>query len=80
VGVSGDAQTLRQLCLFWGIIPVIDMPLDGGAVLRTAIEQWGRENELLETDDYIVFVTSSTYGPLGHDELFVHQIEDAAKN
>jgi len=80
VGVSGDAQTLRQLCLFWGIIPVICMPLDGGAALRTAIEEWGREHGLLETDDYIVFVTSSTYGPLGHDELFVHQIEDAATN
>jgi hypothetical protein len=34
----------------------------------------------LETDDYIVFVTSSTYGPLGHDELFVHQIEEPATN
>jgi pyruvate kinase len=80
VGVSGDAQTLRQLCLFWGIIPVIGMPLDGGAALRTAIEEWGREHGILETDDYIVFVTSSTYGPLGHDELFVHQIEDAVTN
>jgi pyruvate kinase len=80
VGVSGDAQTLRQLCLFWGIIPVIGMPLDGGVALRTAIEEWGRANGLLETDDYIVFVTSSTYGPLGHDELFVHQIEDGTTN
>ena len=80
VGVSGDAQTLRQLCLFWGIIPVIGMPLDGGVALRTAIEEWGRANGLLETDDYIVFVTSSTYGPLGHDELFVHQIEEPATN
>ena len=80
VGVSGDAQTLRQLCLFWGIIPVIGMPLDGGVALRTEIEELGRANGLLETDDYIVFVTSSTYGPLGHDELFVHQIEDAGTN
>ena len=80
LGVSGDPQTLRQLCLFWGIIPVIGMPLDGGVALRTAIEEWGRANGLLETDDYIVFVTSSTYGPLGHDELFVHQIEDTATN
>ena len=76
VAISGDIQTLRQLCLFWGIIPLGGMPLDGGVQLRTAVEQWGREAGILATDDYIVFVTSSTFGPIGHDELFVHQIED----
>ena len=52
------------------------MPLDSGEQLRAAVEKWGRENALLSDGDYAVFVTSSTFGTLGHDELFVHQIED----
>ena len=76
VAISGEIQTLRQLCLFWGIVPLGGMPLDGGVQLRMAVEQWGRAAGVLKTDDYIVFVTSSTFGTLGHDELFVHQIED----
>ena len=76
VAVSGDPQTLRQLCLFWGIIPLGGMPLDGGTELRAAVEKWGRDAGILEMDDFVVFVTSSTFGSLGHDELFVHQIED----
>ena len=51
-------------------------PLDSGEELRTAVEHWGRDQELLTDGDYAVFVTSSTFGTLGHDELFVHQIED----
>ena len=76
VGVSRNPSTLRQLCLFWGIIPLRGMPLDSGEELRTAVENWGRDQELLTDGDYAVFVTSSTFGSLGHDELFVHQIED----
>jgi len=52
------------------------MPLESGEELRVAVESWGREQELLTDGDYSVFVTSSTFGTLGHDELFVHQIED----
>lgn len=76
VGVSRNLSTLRQMCLFWGIIPLRGMPLDSGEQLRAAVEKWGRENALLSDGDYAVFVTSSTFGTLGHDELFVHQIED----
>ncbi|MEL0096787.1 MAG: pyruvate kinase [Planctomycetaceae bacterium] len=76
VGVSRNLSTLRQLCLFWGIIPLRGMPLESGEELRAAVECWGREQELLTDGDYAVFVTSSTFGTLGHDELFVHQIED----
>ena len=76
VGVSRNLSTLRQLCLFWGIIPLHGMPLDSGEQLRTAVEEWGRQQDLLSDGDYAVFVTSSTFGTLGHDELFVHQIED----
>ena len=76
VGVSRNLSTLRQLCLFWGIIPLRGMPLESGEELRVAVESWGREQELLTDGDYSVFVTSSTFGTLGHDELFVHQIED----
>ncbi len=76
VGVSRNLSTLRQLCLFWGIIPLRGMPLDSGEQLRSAVEKWGREQGLLTDGDYAVFVTSSTFGTLGHDELFVHQIED----
>lgn len=76
VGVSRDEQTLRQLCLYWGIIPLGDMPIGNGQELRNAIEQWGKQEGLLATGDSIVFVTSSTFGPLGHDMVFVHEIEN----
>ncbi|HCK70317.1 MAG TPA: hypothetical protein DHW38_01950 [Planctomycetaceae bacterium] len=76
VGVSRDEKTLRQLCLYWGIIPLGGMPIGDGQELRNAVEQWGKQQGLLIRGDSIVFVTSSTFGPLGHDMVFVHEIED----
>ena len=76
VGVSRDEKTLRQLCLYWGIIPLGGMPIGNGQELRNAVEKWGKQQGLLVQGDTIVFVTSSTFGTLGHDMVFVHEIEE----
>jgi pyruvate kinase len=74
VGVSDSEQTLRRMCLYWGIIPLPGAPVGDGPALRAFIEQWGKAAKLLRSGDRTVFVTGTDFVPLAHNLLVVHEV------
>lgn len=75
VGVSDSPATLRRMCLFWGITPLPGAPEQSGPALRAFIDDWGRQEGVLNTGDRVVFVTGSGVVQTAHNTLVVHEVE-----
>jgi len=74
VGVSDSPATLRRMCLFWGITPLSEAPVDSGLSLRKYIDGWARDNGSVSDGDRIVFVTGSRITPKAHNVIVVHEV------
>ena len=74
LGISGRDSTLRQMSLFWGIIPVAAAPLEDGPAMRDYISRWGQEHGYLASGDRVVFVTGSNLVRGAHNVLVVHEV------
>ena len=64
IGISNSEATLRQMCLFWGIVPVAGTA-DHGPELREFAERWARQDGSAQAGDKVVFVTGSGLVPSG---------------
>lgn len=73
IGVSASIATLRQMTLFWGIIPLVGAPVEEGAALRKFIDDWARERDLVESGDSIVFVTGTGLVKNAHNAIIIHE-------
>ncbi|MEO2022049.1 MAG: pyruvate kinase alpha/beta domain-containing protein, partial [Pirellulaceae bacterium] len=74
VGISDSEQTLCQLTLFWGIIPLRGVPLGEETDIRQAIEAWGLADGCLQSGDRVVFVVGTGLAPLAHNVVSVHEV------
>ena len=74
VGISDSEQTLCQLALFWGIIPLRGVSIGDEVEIRQAIEQWGLADGCLEPGDRVVFVVGTGLAPLAHNVVSVHEV------
>ncbi|GIW95103.1 MAG: pyruvate kinase [Pirellulaceae bacterium] len=74
IGVSDSPVALRRMCLYWGIFPLEEAPVNDGPQLRTFIEQWGKTVGLLRPGDRTVFVTGTNFVPVAHNLLVVHEV------
>ncbi len=79
LAVSDSERTLRQTCLFWGITPLLDAPLNDPPELRRFIDAWGLADGCLKPGDRVVFVTGSDLVELAHNVVVVHEVEDARR-
>ncbi len=87
VGVSSCEETLRRMCLYWGVTPVRDAPArDMHALIRHA-DEWACRVGYATQGDRIVIVGGShlAAGPEGaemasgaHDVVLVHEVEGIA--
>jgi pyruvate kinase len=74
VGVSDCEDVLRQMCLFWGVIPLSDAPATDNQALLVYLEGWGRREGLLAAGDQIVLVAGTGLPTQGHNMVMVHQV------
>ena len=74
VGVSNSSTTLRQMCLYWGIIPLPGAPVDDPPSLRKFIDCWGRADGTLSRGDRVVFLTGTGVIEGAHNLLVVHDV------
>jgi len=87
IGVSSSEQTLRRMCLFWGVTPLRGAPACDTQGLIRFMDAWAIEHGLATKGDRIVIVGGShlTAGPDGekemtggvHDIVIVHEVEGA---
>jgi pyruvate kinase len=75
IGCSDNEQTLRQMCLLWGITPMSGMPVDEPPELRRLIGERGLAVGALKKGDKLVFVTGGSYVKRAHNVLVVHEVE-----
>lgn len=75
IGVSSSEETLRQMCLFWGITPLPGAPVEDGPMLRKFIENWGKSLGYFLPGDRVVFVTGAGFYSKAHNLVVVHEVE-----
>lgn len=84
VGVSSNEETLRQMCLYWGVTPLRGAPATDVPGLIRHTDDWACRIGCAEKGDPIVIVGGShlAAGPDGedmaagvHDVVLVHEVE-----
>lgn len=74
LGLSDRPETLRRMCLFWGIMPHFVERMEDPQELFERVKQWGCARNLLETGDHVVFVTGTGIVDNTHNQVVVHSI------
>jgi pyruvate kinase len=77
IGVSNRESTLRQMCLYWGVIPLADAPMTDSFELIQHVEKWGLENRTLAVGDNLVLVAGIGLASKGHNMVRVHIVGQA---
>ena len=75
IGVSSTAETLRRMCLYWGVSPLPEATDDDSAALMTMIDHWGRRDGYLRPGDRLVYVRGTNDRPPVHNLLVVYELE-----
>ena len=74
LGVSDSEETLRRMCLYWGVIPATGCPLDDWMQILQFAAQWGLDRDLLSLGDRFILVAGTGLPADGHNLLLVHEV------
>jgi pyruvate kinase len=74
VAVSDLPTVSRQMCLFWGVTPLENIPTRQSDELIRHIEEWGRKTGNLSPGDHVVLVSGIGLIASGHNMLVVHEV------
>ena len=74
IGVSSHEQTLRQMCLLWGITPLKDARIDTDARLAHSVDAWGKSEGTLAKGDRVVYLSGTGLLDITHDQVIVHEV------
>ncbi|HEV3137126.1 MAG TPA: pyruvate kinase [Pirellulales bacterium] len=74
VGVSDSPKTLRQMCLYWGVIPLAEIPTGSSQQMLDAVTAWGVADGVLESGDHIVLVAGIGLDGRSHNSVMVHRV------
>ncbi len=75
IGVSDSEEALRRMCLYWGVIPLADAPVEQGDKLLQHVVERGRASGALAAGDRIVMVFGTGIRSSQHNMIVVHQID-----
>lgn len=75
VGVSDSETTLRQMCLYWGVLPLPAAPTGSSIELLDYVNKWALETHRVEKGNHIVLVAGVGLGSGSHNLVRVHQVE-----
>ncbi len=75
VGISDSPRTLRQMCLYWGVIPLGEVTPDDNNTTLAAATEWGRDAGVLGPGDYVVLVGGLGLHVGSHNQVIVHRVE-----
>ncbi len=75
VGISDSPRTLRQMCLYWGVIPLGEVTAEDTGTTLAGVTAWGREAGVLTTGDYVVLVAGLGLHVGSHNQVLVHRVD-----
>jgi len=74
IGLSGDDVTMRQMCLYWGVIPLAGAPVDDLRAAKAYVHEWTAQSDLLKPGDCVVLVAGTGVTSGSHNLVEVHQV------
>jgi pyruvate kinase len=74
VAISNSPETVRKMCMYWGIIPLNGIDINQTVQLHEMINQWAKTEPDLDVGDSVVFVTDSDSIEKAHDMIIVGHI------
>jgi pyruvate kinase len=74
VGISDLPETLRRMCLYWGVIPLADMPTATNDEILKAVTAWGVADGTLSPGDHVVLVGGIGSRGGSHNQVVVQQV------
>jgi pyruvate kinase len=74
LGVSDSQAVLRRLCLYWGVIPLANAPVNDASALLRHVTDLGCAVGLLRPGDRIVLVAGSGLAVSRHNMIVVHEL------
>lgn len=75
LAVSNNLETVRRMCLYWGVTPLHAPRLHDSSALLEHVIDWGRRRALLGPGARIVLVASTHWTATAHDMLVVHEVK-----
>jgi len=75
VGTSHSEATLRKMCLYWGVVPLVGAPVDDGEKLLEYVVERGRASGHLAAGEKVVLVSGTGLSTTRHNQIVVHLIE-----
>ena len=74
VAISNSPETVRKMCMYWGVIPLNGIDINQTVQLHEMINQWAKTEPDLDVGDSVVFVTDSDSIEKAHDMIIVGHI------
>jgi pyruvate kinase len=74
VGISDSPKALRQMCLYWGVIPLAGIPTGSNQQMLDAVTAWGLQDGALESGDHVVLVAGTGLHGGSHNLVMVHRV------
>lgn len=74
VAVCESEAVSQQMCLYWGVTPLIGAPTRQSDQLIKFIEGWGLRDGCLSPGDHLVLVSGIGLVAMGHNMLVVHEV------
>jgi pyruvate kinase len=74
VGVSDRMEALRQMSLYWNVIPLPGAPTTDSIQLLQYVEEWGQREGLLAPGNFVVLVAGVALASRGHNMVRVHEV------
>ena len=74
VAVCESEAVSQQMCLYWGVTPLIGAPTRQSDQLIIFIEGWGLRDGCLSPGDTMVLVSGIGLVAMGHNMLVVHEV------
>src|SRR6185312_574277 len=74
VAVCESETVSQQMCLYWGVTPLIGAPTRQSDQLIKFIEGWGLRDGCLSPGDHMVLVSGIGLVAMGHNMLVVHEV------
>jgi pyruvate kinase len=74
LGISHREETVRRLCLYWGVTPVHLPESHEAGDLLERVTAWARPRGLLDPGDRVVLLASTHWTATGHNMLVVDEV------
>lgn len=74
IGLSDSDSTLRQMCLYWGVIPLMNQSTASEKQMLMSVSRWAKEEGLVAPNDYIVLIAGLGLHAGSHNQVVVQRV------